>query len=251
MRKLIGCIVILMFLTVAPSCLADPAKEPVYSSEKPLYAKLALDEKGSKVLTLAFDESQGAGKGYDTVYADLNLNGDLTDDKAIKGTLRRYGRSNTTCSLRPIAVDVPYNEKAQGVKKPWELVINYHQSTRRRLFGLIQGETYRSFFLAGTMRLKDQRGEWVYSLSTPLEPAKSLAEASPIALRGKCTLQVETKPDPQKKGNTGIAAHLRLGTSMFRCSNGGQPVKAQVRVTSQEGKTVHSEDVLSNKLFFG
>jgi hypothetical protein len=251
MRGLASFVAMLTLSILAFRCSAGTLKEPKYSSEKPLYARLALDQKATKVLTLAFDESGGTGKGYDTAYADLNLNGDLTDDKAIKGTLRRYGGSNVTCSLGPIAVDVPYNEKAQGVEKPWELTINYHQLTRSRLFGLIKGETYRSLLLLRRMKLKDERGEWVYSLQTLVKQDKSLAEASPIAFGGEPMLQLDTKPDPQKKGNRGIAADVRLGSTIFRCLRGGQAVPAEVRVTSQDGKTVHSDEVLSDKLSFG
>jgi hypothetical protein len=251
MRKGIGAVAVVVALSLGPWCLAEPVKEPAYSSARPLYAKLVLDEAGTKTLTLAFDESQGTGKGYDMVYPDLNLNGDLTDDATIRGKLEQNGPS-TICSFPPIAVGVLYNEKAKGIEKPWELSILCYQFTRRRLFGLLPGETLRSGSLLGKLKLKDDAGkEWVYSFASPLEPAERLADVRPIAFRGKCTFQVDTKPDPRRKSNTGIAASLSLGETGFTCSKAGPPVKAHVEIKDKEGKAVHSEDVELGKMVFG
>jgi len=65
----------------------DLKKAPDLKSAKPQYVLFALGAEGSKVLTVVFDESGGTGKGYDTVYFDKNLNGDLSepDEKAAGG----------------------------------------------------------------------------------------------------------------------------------------------------------------------
>jgi len=251
MRKEMGYIATVVLLSAPFACPAEGMKEPAYRSTKPLYAAVVLDEAGTKVLTLAFDESAGTGKGYDTMYADLNVNGDLTDEKAIGGNRSSLRGSSYTCSFNPFTVDVPYNEKSKGVEKPWELTFNYYQFTRTKLFGLVRGETYRQSSFEGQVRLKDESWVWQYSFSSSVELAKSLAEASPIAFRGKPMLQVETKRDPQKKGNTGIAAHLRMDTNLFRCFKGDQPITGHVEIKDEEQKTVHSEDVSSDRLVFG
>ena len=92
MRKAMSWAGTLMLLSVASGCRADPAKEPTYSSQKPRYAKVVVNEDGSKVLTVVFDESRGTGKGYDRMYVDLNFNGDLTDDPAIKSECEKQLR---------------------------------------------------------------------------------------------------------------------------------------------------------------
>ena len=53
--------------------------EPKYASGKPAYRFYALGPEGKTIMAMVLDESKGAGKGYDTFYIDLNLNGDLTD----------------------------------------------------------------------------------------------------------------------------------------------------------------------------
>jgi hypothetical protein len=252
MRRFLGSNAVLLLLVTVLPCPGKLVKEPSYSSDKPLYALVMLDEDATKVVTIVFDESQGTGKGYDTIYADLNLNGDLTDDKTIKGTLKARDRLGMTYWFGPIALDVPYNEKARGAKKPWELFIRHGEYTERKLLGLIRGETHSSFSLTGWMKLKDERGEWVYTLLTGVEPVESLPEASPVRFCVKPTLQVDAIPDRQKKGNTGIGAYVRLGSNkLHRWRRGDQEVPAQVRVKNRDGKTVHSEDVSLAKLSFG
>lgn len=78
-------------------------KLPAFKSEKVRYSFYVLGEGKKSVLTLAWDESQGTGKGYDTLYADKNFNADLTEEgerfvwenpadpkKAERGAFERY-----------------------------------------------------------------------------------------------------------------------------------------------------------------
>lgn len=56
------------------------AKEPAYASTNVRYCLFVLGDGRKSVMTLAWDESEGTGKGYDTLYADTNLNGILGED---------------------------------------------------------------------------------------------------------------------------------------------------------------------------
>lgn len=252
MKKAIDCITASMLIGASFVCAAEEMKEPAYRSAKPLYAAVVLDEAGTRVLTLAFDESAGTGKGYDRLYADVNFNGDLTDDKAFEGKRLGERGPSFTCSFNPFSVDVRYNEKSKGVKKPWELTVAVHEYTRTRLFGLVRGQTQRHVSINGKMTLKDEAGEWQYIFASGTQPAETLTEATPIRLGGKPVLAVVTQPDRQKEGNTGIAAYLRLDPIyLYQCLKAGQPVNAHVLVKDKEGKIVHSEDVSRDKLTFG
>jgi hypothetical protein len=55
------------------------SKEPVYASENVKYSIWVLGNGKKSVMVMAWDESGGTGTGYDTLYADKNLNGNLTD----------------------------------------------------------------------------------------------------------------------------------------------------------------------------
>ncbi len=67
----------------APDSVPAPAPEdlgvtPV--SPNALYARLAIAEGASGVMVVMLDESGGAGSGYDTLYADIDLDGRLTTE---------------------------------------------------------------------------------------------------------------------------------------------------------------------------
>lgn len=77
----------ILFISIAAAVFinlqvfSEPVKEPKYMSERHDYSKLLLIN--SEELILSFDESQGTDTGYDTLYADINFNKDLIDDKSI------------------------------------------------------------------------------------------------------------------------------------------------------------------------
>lgn len=58
-------------LTAKGVCSAGAAK---FKSGKPLYGRIGICGKTIKILNVAFDESKGTGKGYDTLYVDTNFN---------------------------------------------------------------------------------------------------------------------------------------------------------------------------------
>jgi len=55
-------------------------KAPAFVSQKVRYCIWVLGTGKQSVMVMAWDESEGTGKGYDTLYADRNFNGDLTDE---------------------------------------------------------------------------------------------------------------------------------------------------------------------------
>ncbi len=243
MKRLIRVVGIFMLLNLAIPCLAEVGNEPTFSSEKPLYAFVVLDEEANKVLKIVFDESGGTGKGYDTIYADLNLNDDMTDEEPIKGTLQRR-RDRLSCALPPLDAHVPYNENGEGVEKPWQLNIRYNKYKR--------GERIdQRFSLEAKIRLRDKAGEWEYSFRAELNPAEDPEGVMATTFGGKTSLQIQTRPDKKKKGNIGIAAYMKTGERFVRCSKDGQPIKARVEIRNEQGKVIHSEDVSSDKLVSG
>jgi len=244
-RKLMSVAVAFMSLIATMCAVEGASKEPSYRSQKPLYAFVVLDEGYTKVLELVLDESEGTGKGYDTLYADLNLNGDLTDDEALKGTMRK-SESILSCRFPAIEPGVPYNEKGKGVEKPWEITISYVQ------YGMGQGEqTDRRFSYDAKVRLRDGSAVWEYSFGEILYPVGKPEGVPAADFGGKPASMLLTEPDQEKEGHTGIAAYLRVGVTSFTCSRGEQPAIAHVLIRNEDGKTVHSEDVSSEKLKFG
>jgi len=66
-----------------------PLKEPAYGSLNPVYFEIEL---ARNYFFLVLDESQGTGKGYDTLYFDTNGNKDLTDDEKVTYRNQKDGR---------------------------------------------------------------------------------------------------------------------------------------------------------------
>jgi hypothetical protein len=73
-------------------CRAEPEENvkryPSFQSDQPLYGSLQVGGAPTEADTgyhyaFAFDESAGTGRGYDRLYLDTNLNGDLTDDACL------------------------------------------------------------------------------------------------------------------------------------------------------------------------
>ncbi len=91
---------------------------PESKSDNPLYGTFQIgasqeDREGGFHYAFAVDESEGTGKGYDRMYIDVNLNGDLTDDSPcrpvgnIPDGMRIRGSSVTTqVCLDPITLRV-------------------------------------------------------------------------------------------------------------------------------------------------
>jgi len=68
-----------MIVAAKPAALKN---EPKAVSAHPLYGEFKYRSDKTSML-FRLDESQGTGKGYDTLILDLNRNGDLTDDTVI------------------------------------------------------------------------------------------------------------------------------------------------------------------------
>lgn len=217
-----------------------------FESERPRYAKIVLTEDGSKILSIAFDELGGTGTGYDMLYADLNFNGNLTDDRVTSTKLQSAG----PCVFAEFSLDVPvpYNEKGRGVAKPSSLAVGhmYYQ-------GGGDGEQERcTFFASAGITLKDGSGEWQYGvLPTELNTSGKLDEARPTVLGGRPGLELSAVPDSQTEGRIGISVQLTIDKRKAGCLKGGRPVKAFLKIKDMQGQVIYSDTVSTDKLVPG
>ena len=237
-RAIIAGIGILLLFGSVAQLIADTMN---FKSKKPLYAAVALNEKGDKILKLAFDESQGTAMGYDTVYADLNFNGNMADDKPMIGKSETRG-DYQFINFLPINLPVYYNDKAKGVRNPYRLVLSCNKLN-------IQGRVELGFSTRVGVGLKNKSGEWNYSFYSSLNVSGNPDEVQTTVLGGKTGIEITTKPE---KGLLGIGTKLYIGkNSNLEWLKGGKPTKAHVAVKDSHGKTVHSEDVNMYKLVPG
>lgn len=92
-------------------------KEPTYKSKDPRYQIYALGNGRKSVVIMVWDESKGTGTGHDTLYADLNYNGDLTDrGECLQRPLTVTGTKKGKKLYKPEKYVFPSIKEADGQK---------------------------------------------------------------------------------------------------------------------------------------
>ena len=108
---------------------AKAERYPTFKSDKPLYGSLHVGGPAADLTVgchyrFAIDESAGSGRGYDRMYIDMNLNGDLTDDgfcKPMKDVpekaLMRIGGSAKQVCFEPVKLRIAAgDDPSQGLE---------------------------------------------------------------------------------------------------------------------------------------
>jgi len=213
-------------------------------SKRPLFGKVALTEDGSKVLSVALDESGGTRTGYDLLYADVNFNGRFEEsEKSAATAVKRHGTWLASSSFAPIKLKVPYNEKAQGIPDTCEVTLGYRQYPRHGVPEEVP--------LTAKFKLSQGATEWEYAFSGGIEPSKMLEKAPTWRAEGEPKLQMNVRPDGYRKGNLGIGLTLSAGENTLQCWNAGQPVKAHVEIKKPNGEVAHRGDATLDRFTFG
>jgi hypothetical protein len=243
-----------------------PDPPVIVKSDKPLYAKVGLNEGGSKVLSVMYDESKGTGKGYDLLYADVNFNAKFEQGESVRKTLHPY-MSRTRAipagwkgwAFSPVSVNVPFNEKGDGVPDPCKITLRYQKyPTMRRVLalGTIGPSTsprkmVEIFEVRSEIRLRQDSAVWEYSFEGSMKPSESLESAAVWRFDDKPKIEIATRPDGRKAGNLGIALSVPAGERRFECRKAGQPPKAHVHIKKPDGTVVHKGDETLDKFRFG
>ncbi|MBN1674356.1 MAG: hypothetical protein JXR37_25135 [Kiritimatiellae bacterium] len=108
------------------------SQTPAYRSLQPRYLALRLGQPPDGVLTGVLDEAGGTGAGYDTLYLDANNNGDLTDDRVIRPTLKQTGAA-LAYTIDPVEMLIRYAGGATRRLRV-ELEIHGYRASRSRVY---------------------------------------------------------------------------------------------------------------------
>jgi hypothetical protein len=223
--------VLLVVLLVLFSLGAGMAQTPVpvkFVSTQPAFAKLALTADGQKVLLLAADESGGTGTGYDTIYADANLNSVIETAEQVK----RAGTSEYD-PYTPIVFPFGYNDSAAGLKEPLKLTVT------RSAMG-------SGFAVSLRVLLRHKGQDWEYYFRQPLTLVTDLAKAPVLAAR-PLTVNLQTR-----MGNgLGMAATLAAGTFSISCYAPQGSPQVRLRVLGADGQTVSDTTAPLDRLGYG
>lgn len=127
--------------------------QPTFASDKVRWCVIVLGTGRGSVMTLAWDESAGSGKGYDTLYADTNLNGVLgepgerfswSNEPAKRPEQRNLHERYLIEEVAEKGSDRVYSFRFAGVYKPdqieYDSVFRMSSSTLGYEVGFLPGE---------------------------------------------------------------------------------------------------------------
>ncbi len=237
---------------------AEALDSVVPKSEKPLYAKVALNEDGSKVLSVMFDESQGTRTGYDALYADANFNGRFEPDEKRAAKTEEGVRTPESVylswSFPPLSADVSYDRNGRRGTHPCQATFHYRKEAID--FGVLLPivgplPTREEFSVSLDFALRQDSAEWQYSLRRSIQTLDSLEKAPLCRLDRKPKVKITTQPSGRQKGNLGIKLDLTCGESAFQCLREGRPTGVHVEIKSLDGEVVHRGDAPLSQFWFG
>jgi hypothetical protein len=232
---LFAVILLLAILLMATAAGAAPPQPVKFMSAKPLFVKMAMGGEGAPVMALAFDESQGTGKGYDTIYADINADTVFESSEKISA---EKGTGPLTFMVALPASLFPAKIADASLEKTGDL--------RVTLYSL--GNLNPSVMLALNLRLKRGQETWNYSMTSSGGTLSSDFAQAPVLHAGP----VEVVPTVRPGARCGIAARLQAGDFSFSCSGpSGGSSNITVLVQNQAGQTMHEESVPLGRLGFG
>lgn len=235
------------------------------TSASPRYARVVVSQDGSRVLRVVFDESKGTGRGYDVIYCDVESGGRAGSPQKVVGKAQSQG-TLFSCEFPAINVNVPLDEKGQGVRAPCLIRFSYrrfaYEVPRRTAAGsmiqrraspvrIVDVRFTHSFNVAATVAMRQGRDLWEYSYRSAIRPSETLAGAPVWKFNNPPKLAIATRPDMNKKGCLGIALDLAGGGSAIEIKKGGASPNALVEVKRPDGRVIHRQEVPLDKLVFG
>lgn len=200
MRRVLALCVLVLLVVLAASCRSRHSRdEPAFVTDRPLYASLSLDKKSAKTLLLAFDETEGPGEGYNLLYADTNLNGDLSDEKPLQPANspgREIRFQEFRIPMRAIRPDLGDSgtctfRVSRGSSGPMGM----------------QDET----LVRTTLRVRKGGSEWTYSIDSTIDETSSRRKSSPTQVLRAPKIMLNTQLDPSGKAHRLVTASIGEG----------------------------------------
>ncbi len=274
MKRLTVRLGILSVLTMAVACAAGQMSEASYSSQKPVYAKVALAEDGSKLLSVVFDESKGTGNGYDVLYADTDFNGAFDEPQKVTAKTRKCSLG-FHCDFAPVKVSVTPKSEALGKTCGCEITFNYARHTyttrvttapertrgafltrvltarRQKAAPAASTTTDESFSAQASIKVGEGSDQWEYSFVKSIKPSEEPAEAPIWNFLETPKLALTCKPNDRVKGNLGIGFDLMAGETRIEGKKGTVQLRARVEVRKSDGSIVHKNEGPASRYGFG
>lgn len=234
-----------LLLSPAFAMRTKKAESLTFQSQKPKYAKITLTQDGSKVLGIAFDESQGTDTRYDTVYLfNADTKGPITKYIKIKSS-SSTSKGTTICSFDPTRLPVLFNDLAKEVDDPWTLQFETtHQKTENyvRIDGVKKKDIQinDTFSIVATLCLKDS-DEWKYVFTNDINPGDSLAGATLLKFNNTPEIDISSERLDPKDRKVGMNVNLLCGDNTFICERNSGDTYIDLEFVDEEGKVVKKD----------
>lgn len=217
---------------------------PPFKSAHPRFAKFAVTQDGSKVMLVAFDESKGTGKGYDTLYADTNCDGKL--DPSERVSREHIGRNDASFSSFPaVRVKTLFNAKAKCDPKWGTSTETHFGFFYVKVPSKVGTAPTEHFITTASVALNQHNEPFIYNFSIDTNPSHTAQKAPLFNFSGVPVIKADTRPDKARKGCTGIGLNITLG--QWNVRGGNQPMTTALTITSADGKKIESHrDDLQN-----
>jgi hypothetical protein len=274
-KRLTVCLRILSVLTMAVACAAGQMSDASYSSQKPVYAKVALAEDGSGVLSVVFDESKGTGNGYDVLYADTDFNGAFEEAEKVTAKSWKCSPTGLHCDFPPVKVSVAPKSEALGKTCDCGINFSYSKHTyttevttapgrtrgvfltrvltarRQKAAPAVATTTLESFRASSKINVSERSDQWEYSSVKSIKPSEKPAEAPMWNFLETPKLALTCKPNDRVKGNLGIGFELMAGETRIEGKKGTVQLRARVEVRKSDGSIVHKNEGPASRYGFG
>ncbi len=215
---------------------------PQLASAKPRFARLVAAPDYTTALWLILDESQGTDSGHDVVYADFNYDGVIGEGETARGQVRSMGEF--AIGSFP-ALGVPdANDPSQAPGDRPRIALRY------------QWYRGKSTFTVSTMiRMTGESGRpddtWQYMISASLRTGTSPGNAPLTRIGGELAVQVQARPDGNRRVQVGIGLTVTVGGSFCDPRTVAGSPDAEVIVRNANGQIVHRAVERLDKFCFG
>lgn len=218
--KMKSAVILLLVLLLGTICGAASA-DVVFKSDKPVFAKVSVTADDSKVMSLAFDVSNGFL--YDVMYADLNLNGAFEPSEKFTGKAVRLDTGGYSVRFSAAKYRTAFNSlNIVSADKPNELIVRYT---------VVVSGSKRSYQFMCFLSLKLEDGSDIFFNGT-IKPVGALSKARVVGFRGKNKLVVTSKTDGSE---TRVAISMYIGQWVLV----GKTVKTAVVISRKNGEEAY------------
>lgn len=217
----------LAFLFILTAMCANTLWARGYVSATPRYMTIILPEFGGKGISVVFDESAGTGKGFNTVYADANVDGTISDNEKF------------TSESKEATDNSPHTFPVIALKPASEIPVSYEIA-----FTDVQLDQTENFSISIIRKMPYKGTTWRIEYGSGITPSTN--PDKPYIYTPIAAPKISLKTGPNGRA-TGVA--LALASNGVAITSPDITVDLQMKNTA--GKIIRQDKGILEKYAFG